>query len=202
MRASILTLRSASLILVAMLIGTLPLLAENKVVVDCPIAVPSPDGDSVGVPIYFSNDSEVSGLSIGFHYNSDDIECTSVDYSGSYWIDSHGFQSPLYVPDQNMVLIGWVDFSGAQPIPVQDGGLMCVLWFQIPAGTSPQCVDIDSSFVPPAGDFVFALPSGSALTPNYYDCGAGDINIGNMPDCYAPVVSDIPDQILPEDEYC
>jgi hypothetical protein len=199
MRAPVLTLRGASLILVAMLIGTLPLLAENKVVVDCPTAVPAPDGDSVGIPIYFSNDVELGGLSIGFHYNSDDVECTSIDYSGSYWIDSHGFQSPLYLPDQNMVLVGWVDFSGSQAIPIQDGGLMCVLWFQIPAGTSPQCVDIDSTFVPPAGDFLFALTDGSDLIPNYYDCGAGDINIGNMPDCYPPVVSDIPDQILPED---
>jgi hypothetical protein len=174
------------------------LLAENRIMLDCPVAVPSPDGDSVPVYVYYGNDVELGGLSIGFHYDSDDIECTSVDYSQSYWMSNHGVTSPVYRPEWNMVLVGWFDFTAVEPIPPQDSGLFCILWFQVPAGTTPQCVNIDSTFVPPAGEFIFSPAAGGQLTPNYYDCSTGDMNIGNMPDCYAPVVDDIPDQILAE----
>ncbi len=199
MKVSAFTRRKALVCtLVFALVAAAPLFAENRVIIDCPVLHPVVDGDSLGISIYYSNDVPLGGLTLGFHYNSDDIECTSVDYSNSYWMSSHNTTMPSFAPTLNLVLVGWADFTGMAPIPPQDSGLLCVLWFQVPVGTSPQCVDIDSSFVPPAGQFIFAPQAGGEITPNYYDCGPGDINIGNVPDCYPPMVSDIPDQTLAE----
>jgi hypothetical protein len=56
---------------------------------------------------------------------------------------------------------------------------MFSLVFEIPAGVDPHCVNIDSAFVPPAGEFLFS-PVGQDVTqliPDYYDCD-WDIIIG------------------------
>lgn len=197
MRNCLLTMRRTVIILFCLSLFTIAF-AENRTILECPIEVPVVDGDSVAVPIYFSNDIALGAFTQGFTWDSDSLYVSSVDFSNSFHIGSNGYANATLRNDLKKVLIGWVDFSSLVPIPPQDSGLMCVIYFQVPIGTPDQCVNIDSSFVPPAGTFVFSPTTGGSITPNYYDCSVGDIIIGDVDDCYPPMVDDIPDQMVPE----
>ena len=47
------------------------------------------------------------------------------------------------------------------------------------------CVDIDSAFVPPAGYFLFSPAAGGSISPDYVDCGTGDVLIA-LTQCSGP----------------
>lgn len=151
--------------------GALGPLAGNEVIIDCPLNIDVPaETDTINVNVYWSNDQPVSGFSLGFHYDSDLITVVGRSTTGSQVPNPAFFTPALVDPVNHFILVGWADYTAANPIPVTTNGFMFSLQFEIPAGVDPHCVDIDSSFVPPAGYWVFSLPSGGQLMPNYVDC--------------------------------
>ena len=55
---------------------------------------------------------------------------------------------------------------------------VATMYMRVPVGTPPMCVNIDSTFIPPTGYFVFNSEAGGTIVPDYIDCGLGDIWIG------------------------
>ncbi len=178
------------------------LFATNTISVECPVEVPSPDGDSIGVKIYLQNDDPLGGFSLGFEHNSPDIEISSVSQGPAL---SFGGSITVLTdnrPASNQVLIGMLNFIPSLPLPAHSTPAhLLTIWFQVPNGTAAQCVNIDSVFVPPAGVFVVSPQAGGSVTPGYVDCGDGDISIGGGCDVSsntAPVVAGIGDQTIDE----
>jgi hypothetical protein len=180
---------------VLLLLTAVPGLAQEPVhwvQLICPVEVDVPSQtDTIEVPVYWHNDWNLGGFSLGYHYDSDLIEAvgyntTGTDVPGGIWT------APKILPDDNLILTGWLDFTGFAPIPPTDSGYLYSLQFEVPAGVEPHCVNIDSAFVPPAGEFLFS-PVGQDVTqliPEYRDCEF-DINIGNA-DCGGGPVGDPP----------
>jgi hypothetical protein len=129
----------------------------------------SGDGDSVAIPIYLDNTLAVNGFSLGFHYPSNNIEITSVSTSGSVAYNSYFLTK--FVPGSNQVLVGWLDQSTGQSrsINAQSDGLLFTLYARILSGSPDQFIDLDSTFVAPAGDFMFSTLSGP-VRPEYVSC--------------------------------
>jgi hypothetical protein len=151
--------------------GYLGPLAGNEIILDCPVEVDVPtDTDTILVDVYWSNDIPIGGFSLGFHYDSDLIEAIGRDASASEVPNPAFFTPPLIDPTNNLILVGWADFTGAMPIPPTTNGFMFTLQFEMAAGVEPHCVDIDSSFVPPAGDWIFSTTDGGSIVPGFVDC--------------------------------
>ncbi|MFH2055221.1 MAG: Ig-like domain-containing protein [bacterium] len=152
---------------------------QDRVILECPAAITNPATDTA-VPVkvnYTIGNVPAGGFSLGFHYDSDIIEVDSISKIGTHLPQALFFTPTKIDLDSNTILAGYADFTGVMPIPAGDSGLAFTLWFTVPGGTTDHCVDIDSSFVPPAGQFIFAQTSGS-ITPAYIDCGTEDLTIG------------------------
>ncbi|TFH58908.1 MAG: VCBS repeat-containing protein, partial [Candidatus Zixiibacteriota bacterium] len=135
----------------------------------------SGNDDSISIPIYVSNNVSVRGVSLGFHYPSDNIEITSVDFSGSV-MPSNWTKTALFKPTQNQVLVGGVHVPGLSNLGPQPRGLLCRLNVRILSGGPDQFIDLDSSFVDPGGDFMFVTTTGN-ICPEYVKCDAVDFDI-------------------------
>jgi hypothetical protein len=154
-------------------------LGENHVTLGCPLDILFPNGDSVAMPLYITNDLAVSGITLGFNYNSDDIEVTSVDFTGS--VASELSPSVNLQPDNNTILI-WCGSEGSGMAP-QTGGLLATFWIQIPAETPDQTVDFDTLFLAPGSEFMFATPEGRTVRPAWSNCGTADLTISSPYTC-------------------
>jgi len=158
---------------------------ENAIILGCPVEVAGYTGDSVAIPVYLRSDTALEGFSCAFQFDSDDIEITSVDITGSVIDPSWGnFQYntyPHFSSDYGKVNMGWCENPPfVTPIPVQDSGLLFTMCAQIPMGTGAQIVDFDttSSFVTnPAIEFILSPVGGGTIKPNYIDCGTADLII-------------------------
>jgi len=161
----------------------------NMVSLECPIIVTSPFPDSVAMPIYFSNDTSLVAISLGFSYDSDQIEIASFDPEG--WVMPEDWFIDLYQPtddayihpveDSNtfMLYCSRIPSTTSQDLLPQSGGLLGTLWVRIDTVEVDYSVDFDSSFFYPAGEFIFALTGGGAIRPDYIDCGVEDLKVGN-----------------------
>lgn len=148
----------------------------NSVDLECRIFIYEPNGDSVAIPVYMTNDISIRGVSLGFTHNSPDVEITSVSFAGSITGDEfiRGFNVD---PTNNEVSIYWAHaFTSISP---QAGGLFATMWVQVPENTPGQVVDIDSTFIGPATEFIFVPEDGGVITPAYNDCGTAEIVIVN-----------------------
>jgi len=174
--------------------------ADNIIRLDCPIDVPTPDGDSVLIPVYITNDVSIGAFTLPLNWNSTDVVITSFDLTGSCLPMGMQFMFTMTIyPGEQKVLPGSIDFSGVSPLTPQNDALLFSMWAQIPTGASQQCVDIDTGFIAPAGTWVFAKQGGGNAYPDYVDCGVGDIVIaGAVCGIQPPVVSTIPNQTIPE----
>ncbi len=158
--------------------------AQDNLTIGCPIEFEAPAQDTViDIPIYATNVENLGGFSLGFHYNSDMVEIDSVNAWGSViptTIPLPGFPPILNVvayPDQNIFFVGWYDNDFKHPILPNTDGYWFTLKMSVKAGISPSCIDIDSTFVPPAGDFIFSPSTGGQITPEFIDCGTCDVHI-------------------------
>lgn len=150
----------------------------NNVSVDMSTLVPVVDGDSVAVSVYLTNNVQLAGFSLGFHYNSNDIEASSVSFAGSI-IPAGAQKGSKFVPADNKVLILDVGPTAGSYIPIQAGGLLAKIWFQVPLGTPAQVAKLDSAFVAPAGEFILSPPGGGSISPGFQDCShTAEIVIG------------------------
>lgn len=187
---------------ILLIISPTALFSANIIRLGCPIDKPVVNGDSVGIPVYITNDLAVGGFSLGFSYNSNDVEVTSVQAGPALATGGSGNFLRQFKPAENKVLTGWINFTPELPLEVHlTEALLMTLWVRIPIGTPAQCVDFDSAFVAPAGAFVIAPQDGGAINVDYADCGTAELNIMggcSAPVNTAPIVSDILDQEIDE----
>lgn len=158
----------------------------NSVSLECPVMVPY-SADSFAVPILIDNDTSLVALSLGFHYDADQIEFLKLDTTGTVlpggWHIISSFPGDsgfVWTPaDSNVVLVtAYRDLSIQNSyLSAQTGGLLASLWFEVAPDISVESVDFDSLFVEPAGEFIFAPLVGGCIQPEYYDCGSSDVLI-------------------------
>jgi hypothetical protein len=185
--------------------GSSGLPAANQIRIDCPAPVTTiVPGDSIQIPVRIVNDTLLAAFSLGFEWNSSQVKITSVDWTGSIITGTQlgGVQEMYPGGDTNVILIGWIDLSGKKPLAKHlTEGLLCTFNMLVLDGATPQCIDIDSTYVPPAGAFIFSPKVGNKIIPNYADCGTSDVILGGTT-CptgnTAPIVADIPNQSIAE----
>jgi hypothetical protein len=156
----------------------------NEVTLGCPIEIPVYSTDSFPLPIYITNDTDLVAMSLGFRYDSDDIEIVHLDTTGSVlppgWrvaaVSPKDSNYVFTVPDSNMILIVcFADVPEYQYLSPQEGGLLTTMWLRAKQGAAEQNVDFDSAFVPPAGEFIFSPVGKGSIRPTYTDCGTSDV---------------------------
>ncbi|MFH2055079.1 MAG: dockerin type I repeat-containing protein [bacterium] len=152
--------------------------AENRVDLACP-AHPSTPGDSViKLPIYWSNDTPLGGITLTFSWDSDAICFLGQDNSGTEVGIPYFFSDPVVDSAGRRVCVEWLDFTGGMYVRPTENGYFCTLLFKVIAEVGPTCVDIDSTSMSPAHGFYFSDVVTGPLTPAYYDCGVCDIILG------------------------
>jgi hypothetical protein len=161
--------------------------ARDTVRLGCPVTVNEiVPGDSFAVPLYLWNDYSVYGFSLGFQYDNDFVEITSFDLTGGI-IDTAAHQFQLFkgVPAGNRALLGWADLAFATPIAPRTADtaeLLLTMYVTFLEGATPDTIDLDSTYIDPAGDFILSVDSATGAPPKivyyapaYSDCGAQDI---------------------------
>jgi hypothetical protein len=139
----------------------------NSVAVGQPPYTVYPGGDSMAIPIYFSNSSTLYGLSLGFHYSSTDIEITSVDWTGSAAQGEIGHGSAFDTSVNDFLIFDVGDSWGVTSSP-QQGGLLAILNAQILSGNPEQeFLALEPVFYPRGGDFIFVPSSMSPIRPSF-----------------------------------
>ncbi len=131
-------------------------------------------GQVVGVPVTLYNDENLGGYSLGIKWDSDDITMDSTSWIGTR-MDWHLEMFDLRDNTARVVLEGAIDTQAKHPITPGDS-LLFTMWFTVAAGAADQYVTLDSTFVPPAGDFILSIASGGSITPEFHK---GEIKIGN-----------------------
>jgi len=154
---------------------------SNAVTLGCPMEVQSTGGDLLlEIPIYITNDFTIGGLTLGFEYNSYNAVVTSIEFYGSVVEGVFDTLGAQIWPDQNSILIYGYDLG--QGLEPQADGYLATVYFMVPGGTE-QIIDIDTSFIAPGSEFMFASTEGPAAYPAWYDCGTADIIISSAVTC-------------------
>ena len=148
--------------------------------VGCPIRTTQIlPNDSIPIPIYLWTDTRLGAFSLGFSYNSSMVEITSWSAVGGV-IPPAGQSQTQFKADtvNNRCLLGWLDVSAFSPIlptAQTSAQLLGTMYMRILPGATPDTIDLDSVFVPPAGRFILSPVHGIKLRPEYVDCGTTDI---------------------------
>ena len=92
-----------------------------------------------------------------------------------------------YDPAQNEALFGWIDLSFELPIAPMASGpaqLLGTMYMKVVGTIESVDIDIDSTFIGPAGDFILAADTSSTvipfivqISPHYVDCGTVDVSL-------------------------
>jgi len=145
-------------------------------------------GDSFMVPIYIWNDYPIGGFSLGFHHTGQNLRFGKIfDVSNSVIpeVGRSAVQRRIST-DSSSMLLGWIDFSSAAPVPASTGSTASLLGnvFIKLVDTTRQVFQIDSAFYPPAGRFKLTalfpyhgkqppdttLPISKGATPHFVAC--------------------------------
>jgi hypothetical protein len=171
--------RKALLLLFFILIFNVSLLAQyddpgipDTVRVDSIQIDPGPAPVVFSVEVTAFTDEYISAASLGFYYDSDDIDIDSITLDGGAAEDQED-QSQVK-PDSNLAIIGFY-WSGIGSPMVPGDSLIANFWFTLDANAPDQTINIDSGFFPPAGDFILTPLSGISLKPQFK---AGKIVVG------------------------
>nr|MBN2276475.1 immune inhibitor A [candidate division Zixibacteria bacterium] len=149
--------------------------AGNNVSLGCPVTVQTSETEQVvDIPVYFTNESTVKAITLGFAYNSDDVEINLIDTVGSV-VGDPSMIIRRYFPSQNRVMLGF--YSVSLTIPPQEDGLLATLKLTIPGGTPVQDIDISAVMIEPGGEFIFAPQGGGIIYPDFVDCGTAEVSI-------------------------
>ena len=156
----------------------------DTVRIGCPFRIAAVvPGDSIMVPIYVWNDEELGGFSLGFTYDTTELEIVKKRY------DTTGSAIPAdsrsYIKENTFTagryLIGWIDLDGDNPIPVNNADkaeLLITVNFKVKSTATPKTIVLDSVYVPPAGPFILSSNLGIRVRPQYVHCPDGDIILG------------------------
>ncbi len=156
-------------------------------------SVSAESGSSVSVDIYMFNDPDLNSLTVPLSFDPEFLTLDTVRFNGSQieYLNT----KPFMIDNNNgKVLIGGIVIT-EDPIPV-GSGLLATLDFSVSAEAIPGDIFVlDTSFVPPAGYFVFVPVGHDKFTPEFV---AGEIRITdpNKP----PVFNEIDDMSVFEGE--
>lgn len=174
---------TVGLILAFVLLLQLSALAEEKAApanflrLECPGQIDVPQKDTVvSVNAYLTLAQEIGGFSLGFRYDGEGVELKNVTV-GPTLPKAGQFISNLDSLNHQM-LIGWVDFTGQMPIPAGKDIPAFTMSFSVPKGAKAQFINIDSTFIAPAGHWVCSLKDGGSIAPAFFDCEGAAITIG------------------------
>ncbi len=172
----------------------------NKVEIGgCPHIVISSSGGQVRLPIYITNTDTLIGLSLGFQLSSYAVAFQSVDFAGSILLSPHNPMIWGATVSPTVVKIRYLsELSEGLPLLPQQRGLLGTIIVDVPPGTLPQDISIDSAFVAPACEFIFCPRRGGTITPQYVHCGAADIRIIDLAVCFDTDEDDFGDPGHPE----
>jgi hypothetical protein len=161
----------------------------DTVRIGCPFIIGTViPGDSIMVPIYVWNDLPLGGLTLGFKFDSAELEVVKKRYDLMGSIIPENVRT--YIKETTTLpgqyIFGWFDFDGDSPIPANATGkakLLVTLNFKIKSTATPRTIVIDSAFFPTDGYFVlWSLEGGgSSVHPQYVHCPDGDIILGDIP---------------------
>ena len=146
----------------------------NSIDLGCPVVVHEHTGDSIPIPVYWTNTDTIRAVSLGFTHDSPDIEITSVSFVGSVTSTEVG-RGYTVDPANNEVVIYWN--SAYDQVRPQSGGLLATMWAQVPMGAPDQMVDFNKIGVGPSAEFLLCPVNGGVLTPAYNDCGTTDLMV-------------------------
>ncbi|MFH2055585.1 MAG: dockerin type I repeat-containing protein [bacterium] len=127
--------------------------------------------DSIGIPVEIWADDTVEAYNLGLKVTGPGAEyfrISSIVHSGPC---NPAFNTPshVYSGDTNAVIFGWVDFTGGFPC-VSPQGQLATIYLQVdPAAPIGATASLDSTFVAPAGFFVFVLAPAFQVTPQFYN---------------------------------
>lgn len=116
------------------------------------------------VNVSFFNDEQLMAISIPFVWDSPDISCESVIFTGSRvdYIYTKGHE----IDNAQRYVIAYVIVFFESLIQPGEG-LFCTLRFSVDPAAPLQIATITSSFVPPANYLDFGLPSGESFEPQF-----------------------------------
>ena len=140
--------------------------------VDLGVPVTGAPGSTVYMPIYVTSDTQLRAVSVGFSYDSEDIEVTAIGLGTISW--EFNFWAEVDETSNTVSIAGCVM---ANPIAAQSGGLLATLEIEISPTAENGSVDFDSVFFDPIGEFVFAAGDGGTIAPAYNDNGTDDLII-------------------------
>jgi len=136
--------------------------------VDLGVPVTGSPGSTVELPIYISTDAPLRAVSLGFSYDSEDIEVTAIT-QGIEW----DRQNYTEADELNKTVF----IAGCAIFFEQTGGLLATLEIEISPSADYGSVDFDSVFIEPIGDFIFTAWDGGSITPAFNDNGTEDLII-------------------------
>jgi hypothetical protein len=114
--------------------------------------------------VYMSNDEELMILSVPLEWNSADLTCDTVLFDGSR-ID-YLTVKPFDIdnPSRKVLVLAQVLLEqNIQP----GSGLLFTLRFSVDPSAQQQVVVVDTTFVPPSAELLFATPGGSGFAPRF-----------------------------------
>jgi hypothetical protein len=123
-------------------------------------------------------ESVLSALYIPLVYSADGggtVEASSIDFSGGILADMLSPPGGAIDTSANLIEVSAIETSFFVG-PEQDA-LIFTVWFSISPDVTQQTIDIDTTFVSPAGGLLFAVDGGGVIHPAYSDCGTEDIII-------------------------
>jgi len=121
-------------------------------------------GGTVAVPVYFNNNEWIGGMSVGLHWDSDNVTLDSVSHAGSR-IEYVNFKFATINATNKTVLLGMAVLP-PEPFLEPGGGLWATMWFT----AGPECpvtVSIDSQYIAPGGEVVFADTLAQLIYPQF-----------------------------------
>ena len=190
--------------LALMLCMIAPLRAENSVQLDCPVWLPVPSQDTtIRIPVYISNDDSLGATTLGFQINSNMIFPIGIDTVGSIVPNPFSLRQLII---GRKIQVGFTTIGDIPYVPPQQGGLLVSIVCSVPAGHWELPITIDTTFVPPAGYFMYScLIDGLVTTvfPDYQDCEPFNIYIGDCADSDGDGFGEpgVPGDDCPDDNY-
>jgi hypothetical protein len=149
----------------------------------------TPPGEEVILPVYGSNDEDVSALSIPLKFSSDGLVCDSVSFSGTRGADI-SYKVGMIDNISKTIKIGLVAITGS---PISPGtGLLANIFFSVEESATPKTVEIDtfSTVTPPLSfyyTYTFANYKTVDLIPAFVP-GSIEITGPNSPPEIQPLV--------------
>jgi hypothetical protein len=123
--------------------------------------------------VYLHNDEDLASISIPLAWDSPDITCEAVDFSGSR-VDYLNTKVWSIDNPNHQVLVGAIVFF--EPYIQPGSGLVFTLHFSVDPMAAQQMIIFDKTFVPPGGIPALTSSTGINFVPQFVP---GTINLGN-----------------------